>query len=357
MHSTWRAARELAQLLADRARRGASDTGVDLVEHDRRGAVRAEAATLISASITRDSSPPEAISRSGPAGTPGFGRDQELDRIAPAAPEAVQRALARAGSRSRRDLNVAPSIASSPSCTQDRLLEAARPPCSRAAGSSTASREPATIGAVQLLLQPAGLAFGVGEPVAVGAAALGVLEHRRDRAAVLALQTREPVESLLHLRQPAGIRLQALQVRAQLAAQLLRLVRQRSRSARPARRATRRAPAARPSSASAAREALERPRRRLLVVAGSSAADAAGRGVAQRLHGAQARALGSSSRLLLLGGRDLLDLARSRTRAGRGRARACRPARAAPPARARARRAAASSRSKRRAARGASGPQ
>ena len=72
MQMTWRPAGERAQLLADRARGLAADA--------RRRPRRTRASpgpprrpTLISASITRESSPPEAMSRSGPAGTPGFG--------------------------------------------------------------------------------------------------------------------------------------------------------------------------------------------------------------------------------------------------------------------------------------------
>ena len=40
-------------------------------------------ATVISASITRDSSPPEAVSRSGAAGTPGLGAIRNSTRSAP----------------------------------------------------------------------------------------------------------------------------------------------------------------------------------------------------------------------------------------------------------------------------------
>ena len=97
---------ELAQVRADGACRVTADSGVDLVEHEQRAvAVTADrhtasrlaaapplvgaaallastpCATLSSASITRESSPPEATSRSGPDGQPGVGRDQELDRV------------------------------------------------------------------------------------------------------------------------------------------------------------------------------------------------------------------------------------------------------------------------------------
>ncbi len=44
------------------------------------------AEAVMTASITRESSPPEAISRNGPAGTPRVGSDQQLHRIAAAGP-------------------------------------------------------------------------------------------------------------------------------------------------------------------------------------------------------------------------------------------------------------------------------
>ena len=73
MQSTCLRSAELAQPRADGAGGVAADAGVDLVEHERRVGRDGAWATLMIASITRESSPPEAISRSGPAGTPGFG--------------------------------------------------------------------------------------------------------------------------------------------------------------------------------------------------------------------------------------------------------------------------------------------
>ena len=91
MQRICRPARELAQMLADRTRGVPADAGVDLVEHQQRRAPRRPPpppwATLSSASMTRESSPPEAISRSGPAGKPGVGGDQQLDASAPRGPQ------------------------------------------------------------------------------------------------------------------------------------------------------------------------------------------------------------------------------------------------------------------------------
>ena len=63
---------ELAQPRPDRTGGVTADPGVDLVEHQR-DPLRGPWAALRIASITRESSPPEAISRTGPPGTPGFG--------------------------------------------------------------------------------------------------------------------------------------------------------------------------------------------------------------------------------------------------------------------------------------------
>ena len=60
-------------------------------------------ATVISASITRDSSPPDAVSRTGAAGTPGLGASMNSTRSAPPAP------ISSRGSSSTA--NDAPSIA------------------------------------------------------------------------------------------------------------------------------------------------------------------------------------------------------------------------------------------------------
>ena len=78
----------------------------------------ASAATPISASITRESSPPEAISRSGPAGTPGLGAIRNSTSSAPGRPEAVARGASAA-------VNSAPSIASAASRSRTASASAA----------------------------------------------------------------------------------------------------------------------------------------------------------------------------------------------------------------------------------------
>ena len=66
-------------------------------------------ATLITASMTRESSPPEAISRSGPAGTPGLGAIMNSTESPPEGP----------GSRSPRTTSkVASPIANEASCSR-----------------------------------------------------------------------------------------------------------------------------------------------------------------------------------------------------------------------------------------------
>ena len=168
--------------------------------------------------------------------------------------------------------------------------------------------------------------------VALGAAALGVLEHGCDRAAVLALQPGEQLEALLDLGEPPGSASSESRVAAQLAA--------RGPGARRRRR-QRAASASRRASAPCARRARGRDRRERPAAAPtsprsrarSSAAAAAPRASPPR-RAARARLELASSSLV---GRDLLDLPRSRTRAGRGHARARRAARAARRARARSR--------------------
>src|SRR3954462_404712 len=61
-------------------------------------------ATPINASIAGDSSPPDALSRNGPAGTPGFGAMRNSTSSPPAGPQPSLRGATRAS-------NVAPSMA------------------------------------------------------------------------------------------------------------------------------------------------------------------------------------------------------------------------------------------------------
>ena len=174
----------------------------------------------MSASITRESSPPDAVSRSGDAGTPGLGASRKSTRSAPEGPTSSR--------GSSTISNDAPSIASAVQLRDHALGQLAAPPSARACGELGRQRR-----ALGLRLggrgdRPLGGHLGVGQPVALGPAALGVLEHRRHRAAVLALEPVVAVQALLDLVQALGIGVEALQVAAQLDAEVLGLDPQRA---------------------------------------------------------------------------------------------------------------------------------
>ena len=142
---------------------------------------RRRCARPVSASITRESSPPEAASRSGETGIPGFVATRNSTVSAPFAPKP-------SGCGSSATSSRAPSIASSASSAGDPLRRARRRPRCRAAVSFDGRARPRRLGRREAPLQLAGALLGVLEPLDLGAAALGVLEHRLDRAAVLALR-------------------------------------------------------------------------------------------------------------------------------------------------------------------------
>ena len=290
---------------------------------------------LISASITRDSSPPEATSRSGPGGHAGVRADQELDGVAAApgrsGPAAPRRRSAAPRSRTS---NVASAIASSAELGAHRLRERRGRPSRAPRAGAPPARSSAATWRSQLCLQPRRRLAGVREPVALGAAALGVLEHRFDRAAVLSLQPRELLEALLDRREAPRVGLERRQVGAQLGGDVLQLVRDRLRArceraerlvavAGAAQLARPRPPAAPSRRASPSRwdRSPRTPRRRR---DGASPPRPAGR--------ARAPARAPRPRP----GR-LPRSPRSRTRGSRGRAPARRAGRASPPARARSR--------------------
>ncbi len=79
---------ERGEAAADLDRGGAADAGVHLVEDERRAPGWCRRGRPRSASITRDSSPPEAPLCSGRGSEPDVGREQELDVVEPAAAEA-----------------------------------------------------------------------------------------------------------------------------------------------------------------------------------------------------------------------------------------------------------------------------
>ena len=159
------AGRELAQLLADGAG-GLTPPMPASTSSKTSVAGPASAAAPISASITRESSPPEAISRSGPAGTPGFGRDQELDLVGAGRPEAVARGE-RGGELGALHRQRAEPLAHGLGQRDARRLAGAR-----SAPGALARARPATPASSRLDLLDRLL--GADELVAAGAARLGV---------------------------------------------------------------------------------------------------------------------------------------------------------------------------------------
>ena len=187
-------------------------------------------ATAISASITRESSPPDAVSRSGAAGTPGLGAIRNSTCSAPV-PANSSRSLQ--DDLERRVLHgqlgqLASDALGEPGAAFRRAFDSA--PAS--AGSSFSASASARLGALDRHL-------GVLEPVALGAAAVGVLEHRLHAAAVLALEPVVGVEPLLDLLEPPRLAARA-RSRSGAARRPGRRPRSAARSgARPARRAPR----------------------------------------------------------------------------------------------------------------------
>ena len=255
----------------------------------------ASAAALISASITRESSPPEAMSRSGPAGTPGFGAIRNSTSSAPLGP-----CSARSASRAS---NVAPSIARSASTA---TTVPARPAAASVARRAQLRRALGRLGPDRLQRGGGALGglLGAGQLVPPRAAGLRVGEHRGDRAAVLALELLEQRQALLDLVQPAGRRVDRLAVAPQLARQVLRLDRERARPL--GEDVERRVDAA--HRLQGARRAGQR-RRRAVAGLRRERLDAAGRRHPQPLQVAQPLALGGQLGLLGLARRRGLDLA------------------------------------------------
>ena len=145
-------------------------------------------ATPSSASITRESSPPEAISRSGAGRHAGVRREQDLDgvgargaRLGSLSTTSKRRALHR--QLGELLAHGALRAAAPPSRARRAAPARARRARPRAGSSSAAPRLERVLGAAQL--------------VVARAAALGVLEHRLDRAAVLSLEPLEHGQALL----------------------------------------------------------------------------------------------------------------------------------------------------------------
>src|SRR3954463_12483402 len=183
-------------------------------------------ATPMRASITRESSPPEAISRSGPAGRRALGAMRNSTASAPAGP----------GSRSCSAISkLAPSMASS--ARRSRTTRASRgaafprpAPRAPAARARSPRAAPRLLAARRLELGRSVLErdLRAGQLVAPGAAALGMGQHVGDRAAVLALQAFEHGEALLGVLERTRLCVQPLGVAQELASQVVGLVGQRA---------------------------------------------------------------------------------------------------------------------------------
>src|SRR3954471_10169736 len=180
-------------------------------------------AAVSSASMRREVSPPEAVSRSGIGGTPGFGATRNSTRSAPAGPSSSR------GSSSTE--NSAPSIASWSSSSRTR--SASRGAASaRASESSPASspswaraRGPPLRGARrrELRFEPRRVLVGSLEPLELGEAVVGMHQHGLDRAAVLPLRAFVLLEPRLDLLDPARLGLEPAGIPAQLGAEVLGL--------------------------------------------------------------------------------------------------------------------------------------
>ncbi len=226
MQRIWRPRPELAQVLAHGARGVTADPGVDLVEHEARGPPSASPRcrgrrSAAPASPGRARRPRRSRAAAPRAGR-GWGRSCSSTASAPRGPQPRSRGRTstvepRVGHRQlgqpladrRRQLRRGSAARASPSRPARRVELGPR---LRAARTSTCS---SATSACSSSLAP-------------GAAALGVRQDLGDRAAVLALQSREQAEALLDLLEASWRRLARQRIAAQLAAEVLGLVAQRA---------------------------------------------------------------------------------------------------------------------------------
>ena len=231
----------------------------------------------------------------------------------------------------------APSIASADSSSEHPLGQLRRR-LARASGELGGDRGSLAPRFGQRLLGALEGHLGVLEPIAIRPAALGVLQHRLDRAAVLALEPVVDVQALLHVVQPLGIGVEPVEVAAQLRAQVLGLDPQAAHAL-----------GERVQLGVGAGHAVGQPLglrqqgRGAGPVVGRDRLAARGRRGAQAVDLPQPPALGLQTGLLLGGGRqllDLLDLEREQAEvavAAAGAVAQAPPGRAPPPSRARGR--------------------
>ena len=162
----------------------------------------------VSASITRESSPPDAASRSGAGSIPGL---VAIMKVTVSAPDWPNPPVAGSSTTSSR----APGIASSSSSSATRFssLRAAR---LRDAVERGGGLGAATLGRGEPRAQLGAPPLGVIEALDLAAAMLAVREHRLDRATVLSLQAVKQLEALLDRGQAARVGLHPLCIGAQL---------------------------------------------------------------------------------------------------------------------------------------------
>ena len=164
----------------------------------------------LSASITRESSPPEAASRSGAGSQARVRRQPQLDRLGAVEAEAVWVGL-------QHDLESRPGHRQSLQLLGHLALQRRRG-FRPAVAELVAELGPARLGLGQRRLDLRPALLGALQAGDLGSAALGVGENGLDAAAVLALQPVERLEPLFDRGKATRVGLQALEVAAQLAA-------------------------------------------------------------------------------------------------------------------------------------------
>ena len=208
-------------------------------------------ATVISASITRDSSPPDAASRIGAAGTPGFGASISSTRSAPVGPTS-SRGSSRDLERRRPPWPARPAPRARASASFGAAF-------ARAALSAPPARRARPARRGELRLGPLGRHLGLLERARArrGSARRAPAPPRRCRRACARAGRSASRRSSTSCRRP-GLRLERVGVAAQLAAEVLGLdaqrrepLGQRVELGVDARR--RRRPAARPAASSVGR--------------------------------------------------------------------------------------------------------
>ena len=208
------------------------------------------------ASITRESSPPDPISRSGPAGTPGLGAIMNSTASPPEGP--ASRGL-------RETSKVASAIARAASCSRTASSRRGAWQLARVAQGADVACERR----LRLAQSRGGRGerhLGAGELLASRPRVGGVVEHSGERPAVLAHQALDARKTLFDRVERAVLARDPLAVGAQLAGQVLGLDHERAQTlgervqAADRRRRARPGPRRRPPSAASCRARRRRLR-------------------------------------------------------------------------------------------------